>query len=434
MVLAATAALLALQSIPMTQDLQAADKAVAARGAEAKSDPARPMLHFAAPSQWMNDPNGPILFGGWYHVFYQHNPFGEQWEHMHWGHARSKDLVRWEHLPIALGPSKEAGEDHIFSGSCTLDDAGKPILFYTSIGRREPEQWAASPVDGDLIRWRKHPRVLTQPANIHPVAEWRDPFVFRLEGKAHMLVGGGRMGRGTVEFYEATTPDLLNWKHIGAFFTYPDADVGNIECPNLVQLGRRWVLLVSVRGHVEAFVGTIKDRRFVMETRQFLASGSYASQIVQNTKRPLYLAWVRTTNHKAWNGYLTFPMEMSLSRERRVRLNPLRELDSLRGEHNPKELANPCEITATLDNDQPSELKVHGATLSYDPKLHLLRTNHRTALLPGPLRKLRVYVDASAVDVFANDGEAVLCDRLDERGKEELTVQGFQIAETWNLR
>lgn len=84
--------------------------AVTAAVPKAESVPSRPVFHFRPPAQWMNDPNGVIHHRCWYHVFYQHNPYADKWGHMHWGHARSRDLVRWEHLPIALWPSLEVGD------------------------------------------------------------------------------------------------------------------------------------------------------------------------------------------------------------------------------------------------------------------------------------------------------------------------------------
>ncbi|HXG46495.1 MAG TPA: glycoside hydrolase family 32 protein, partial [Methylomirabilota bacterium] len=92
-----------------------------------QDDPQRPIYHFLAPAQWMNDPNGPLFHNGYYHLFYQYNPFGDQWGHMHWGHARSRDLVTWKHLPIALAPAKEHGEDHVFSGCATISPQGRPM-------------------------------------------------------------------------------------------------------------------------------------------------------------------------------------------------------------------------------------------------------------------------------------------------------------------
>ena len=80
-----------------------------------------PRYHLAARAGWMNDPNGLVWFDGWYHVFYQHHPYSTQWGPMHWGHARSKDLVHWEHLPVALAPEGPEDKDGCFSGSAVVD-------------------------------------------------------------------------------------------------------------------------------------------------------------------------------------------------------------------------------------------------------------------------------------------------------------------------
>jgi beta-fructofuranosidase len=102
------------------------------------SDSSRPQFHFRPAAGWLNDPNGPLFWRGWYHVFYQHNPFGETWGNIHWGHARSRDLVRWEHLPIALAPLADRGERHCFSGCAAIAGNDRPVLLYTSIGRASP--------------------------------------------------------------------------------------------------------------------------------------------------------------------------------------------------------------------------------------------------------------------------------------------------------
>src|SRR4051794_37649428 len=78
----------------------------------------RPLFHFTPRRNFMNDPNRLVYFGGDYHMFYQHNPRGEHWGHMSWGHAVSRDLVRWEHMPVAI---HEKGGVMIFSGSAIVD-------------------------------------------------------------------------------------------------------------------------------------------------------------------------------------------------------------------------------------------------------------------------------------------------------------------------
>src|SRR4030095_8756999 len=87
-------------------------------GADLYREPWRPQFHFTPATNWMNDPNGLVFYDGEYHLFYQYNPFGDKWGHMSWGHAVSRDLVRWEHLPVAL---YEENGVMIFSGSAVVD-------------------------------------------------------------------------------------------------------------------------------------------------------------------------------------------------------------------------------------------------------------------------------------------------------------------------
>ncbi|MGP1673704.1 MAG: hypothetical protein ACTS8Z_00640, partial [Candidatus Limnocylindrales bacterium] len=93
----------------------------------------RPRYHLTPPSGWMNDPNGPIFVDGRLHVFYQHNPDGPYWDRVHWGHAVSDDLVRWEHWPIAIAPETDGPDSFGCWSGCVVDADGTPTMLYTGI-------------------------------------------------------------------------------------------------------------------------------------------------------------------------------------------------------------------------------------------------------------------------------------------------------------
>src|SRR5947207_1746580 len=230
----------------------------------AEADPDRPVYHFHPPANWNNDPNGTLFYKGWHHLFYQLNPSAPSGGNQHWGHARSKDLVNWEHLPIAIWPSSDKGERAIFSGGAIIAKDGRPRLIYTSIGHAQPEQWMVLPQDEDLFRWKKFEGnpVLTIAAHGNlTVNQWRDPFLFREMGQTYMVCGGntngGRGGAGQVQLYRATNDDLSEWMHLGPVFQALERETYNIECPNLFKLGNKWVLIISPHRACEYFVGTL---------------------------------------------------------------------------------------------------------------------------------------------------------------------------------
>lgn len=92
----------------------------------------RPEFHLAPEYGWMNDPNGFVYFNGEYHLFYQSNPYDSKWDTMHWGHAKSKDLIEWEHLPVALAPDQPYDKNGCFSGSAIVVE-DELVLMYTGV-------------------------------------------------------------------------------------------------------------------------------------------------------------------------------------------------------------------------------------------------------------------------------------------------------------
>src|SRR5947207_4652259 len=153
--LAAATTLCAAAPAEVDPALKKATKSVLEAIPLAEADTDRPVYHFHPPANWNNDPNGTLFYKGWHHLFYQLNPSAPSGGNQHWGHARSKDLVNWEHLPIAIWPSSDKGERAIFSGGAIIAKDGRPRLIYTSIGHAQPEQWMVLPQDEDLFRWKK---------------------------------------------------------------------------------------------------------------------------------------------------------------------------------------------------------------------------------------------------------------------------------------
>jgi len=441
--------------------LAEAMKSVEGAVSKAAADPNRPVYHFHPPAYWNNDPNGTVRYKGWHHLFYQHNPYGAVWDNMHWGHARSRDLVNWEHLPIALWPSKEKGEDHVFSGAAIEGPDGRPWLFYTSIGKRAPEQWLAVPDDDDLIVWRKHPAnpvVTIKNHGATEVNEWRDPFLFRERGKTYMVCGGNLRpsgGHAAVQIYEATSRDLTAWKHLGPVFEYRDREVYNIECPNLFRLGAKWVLLISPHRPCEYFVGDLDLARakFIPETHGVLDAGrSYASNISFDDRgRSILWLWGRTDTNPdmGWNSVMAMPRILSLGGDGFLRQAPAAEFQALRGEPSsapPAVLENKSvtlsdkisgdclelEAEFTASDATSMGLRVRsapdgkaGLSIAFSPSNGALSAGAARAFVSrGKTVRLRVFLDKRVAEVYANDGEAAIFTTTDAIA-DSLGVEAF---------
>lgn len=398
-------------------------RAVASVKAEiaiADADSNRPAFHYRAPAYWMNDPNGPILHHGWYHVFYQFNPYGERWGNMHWGHARSRDLVDWQDLPVAICPSADAHEVGVWSGSCFPAPGplgpDTPTAFYSSIGEnRAPQIWAAQPDDRDLIRWSKS---ASNPVLTSDLREWRDPFLFARKGVTYLVTGGGLGGRGVVALYRATDPSLQHWQSSGILFRHPDPDVANIECPNIAEIDGQWLLLTSVHGRVEYFVGSLDDSmEFHSNSRGVLDPGSYASQLLRDKAgRVIHLAWVDTGDHTGWNGFLTLPSTLMFGPNGELVREPIADLKRLRTHEYSlhdreleEELVLPAEVSGDLLEIE-ARVEFQGASKfgiqlrrSEDGQRAISRAYGATS----KELKVHLFLDRGVVDDYAGTGESI---------------------------
>lgn len=394
------------------------------------SDPDRPVCHFLPPSRWMNDPNGTIRYGGWYHVFYQHNPFGDGWGFMHWGHARSRDLVHWEHLPIALAPAVELGEEHCFSGCIAIDRDGTPRLFYTSIpfvGQPEERfgQWRASPLDPDLIGWRRDatPAISRVRADLPDFGiDARDPFVFRHRDETFLIYGAPLGDRSTIPLFAAEGGDFSRLVYRGLLYDAPKTELPFAECPNFFPIGDRWLLLMSPYRPVEWRLGDFDGARFSVERQGLfdLHDSYYATNTLEDEQgRTVVFGWIRGfPAGKGWNGCLAFPRVVERDPRAGIRQRVHPAIESLRtgapvhwsGVVDGRvvvdgDAGHSVEVRATLRG--PATLHVAGIPLAWDGAAIALAGTSFPLHVEGAL-DLVVFVDRTTVEVFADEGRAVL--------------------------
>lgn len=234
----------------------------------------RPVYHFSPAYGWMNDPNGMVYKDGEYHLFYQYNPYGSMWGNMHWGHAVSRDLVRWEHLPVAISPDVLGT---IFSGSCVVDTdntagfgAGAIVAFYTSASDRQVQSMAYSLDNGRTFRKYDRNPILTSTHR-----DFRDPKVFwHADTKKWIMV----LAVGQ-EMQIYSSPNLKEWAYESSFGEGEGAHAGVWECPDLIELPvegtelKKWVLLCNINpggpfggSATQYFVGTFDGKKFVNES------------------------------------------------------------------------------------------------------------------------------------------------------------------------
>ncbi len=246
----------------------------------------RPTFHFTPPEKWMNDPNGMVYYEGEYHLFYQHYPDSTVWGPMHWGHAVSKDLVTWEHLPIALYPD-DLG--YIFSGSAVIDwkntsgfgKNGQPpmIAIFThhdpkgEKAKTKTFQYQSIAYSNDKGRtWTKYKGnpVIPNPG----IKDFRDPKVIWDDDSEQWVMVFAAWDH--VKFYGS--PNLKDWTHLSDFGKEWGTHAGVWECPDLFPMivkgkgEKKWVLLQSLNpggpnggSGTQYFVGDFDGTNFTLD-------------------------------------------------------------------------------------------------------------------------------------------------------------------------
>ncbi len=388
----------------------------------------RPLYHFTPAKKWMNDPNGMVFYEGTYHLFYQHYPDNTVWGPMHWGHATSKDLVNWEHQPIALYPDSLG---YIFSGGAVADikntsglgtNENPPLVafftYHDPVGAENGSdtfqtQGLAYSLDNgkSWIKYENNP-VISNPG----IRDFRDPNVFWHEASQKWILLLAAQDK--IMFYQSE--NLINWEFTSEFGENSGSHGGVWECPDLFSLPHPknpdemvWVLLVSINpggpngGSVtQYFLGDFDGKsfknQFPKEKTLWLDYGTdnYAgvtwSDIPKEDGRRIFIGWMSNWDYanvvptKSWRSAMTVPrkLELKSGKEHILLTNePVKELEQLRSASTDIESGvleanrtlqtnNPlCELHLQIDLGESTAKKI-GIKLSNDKSEKIIAAYH----------------------------------------------------------
>ncbi|XP_039746214.1 sucrose-6-phosphate hydrolase-like [Pararge aegeria] len=421
-----------------------------------------PLYHFAPQQGWMNDPNGFSVFKNVYHLFYQYNPVSSlEPGTAHWGHATSKDLVHWKHLPIAMYPNNTYDKNGVFSGSALIED-DKMYLYYTGhinhpgeTPDHEEHQALATSTDGvNVVKYENNP--ILYGTGRQP--DIRDPKVWK-HGDTYYMVLGNKFTKnntslGRVLLY--SSKDKYNWKEV-AVIGESDGFLGYMwECPDFFQLNGHFVFLWSPQGmepqgdkyrnlyQTGYIVGDFDYKTLsfkpITEFRE-LDHGHdfYATQtILDNKGRRIVVAWFDMWKRNypeqldGFTGQLTLPRILTLTKDLRLIQRPVPEIKVARTKTlctgqakggtkvTLKDKAGEINIRARVTNDM--ELFIDGRNTSmriyysaFCGEISLDRGGEdglrRTEWRPKKELMLNIYVDASSIEVFCGTGEVTMSSR-----------------------
>ena len=427
----------------------------------------RPAYHHTPLYGWMNDPNGMFYKGGVWHLYYQYNPYGSQWENMTWGHSTSKDLIHWEAQPLAI-ESDWLGA--IFSGSAVVDKDNTAgfgrnavIAMYTSAGAAQTQSIAYSADGGQTFT-----KYAGNPVITYHAPDFRDPKVFRFEGKWIVVLAVGQ----EVQFYSST--NLKEWKYESSFGREYGNHDGVWECPDLFSIdhstlniehsaarnnngqssmvnvqSKKWVLLLNINpggpfggSATQYFVGTFDGHTFTCEDNpsetKWMDYGKdhYATVTFHGAPdgRIVALPWmsnwqyanqVPTQQFRSANG---LPRDLGLTTiggETYLTSTPSKEVSALRGKK-VKQLTETCEIVVDVKGSAQitlSNAKGEQVTMCYDAQkltFSMDRTKSgdvsfseafpcvTTAPTYDSVRQLRIFIDRCSIEAFDSEGKMAM--------------------------
>ena len=402
----------------------------------------RPSFHHTPVYGWMNDPNGMFYKDGVYHLYYQWNPYGSQWENMTWGHSTSKDLIHWESQPTAIEPDALGT---IFSGSCVVDKKNNRVVaFYTSAGKSQVQSTAVSTDNGKTFVKDANNPVLTaeEPDFRDPKAFWNPEIQ-----KWNLVLAVGQEMR----FYSST--DLKNWTYESSFGKGYGNHDGVWECPDLMKLQvrgtdkQKWMLICNINpggpfggSATQYFVGDFDGHRFTCQQKdtRWMDYGKdhYATVTFDNAPdgRRIALAWMSNWQYanevptQQFRSANSVPRDLALfeyNGETYCSVTPSKELLTMR-DKKVKAPTAACEIVVdmknqteiVLSNDQGEQV-----VMTYSGSANTF-TMDRTqsgncsfsdafpavTIAPtyGDIHQLRIFIDNCSIEAFDSEGKMAM--------------------------
>ena len=407
----------------------------------------RPLYHHTPQYGWMNDPNGMFYKDGVWHLCYQFNPYGSQWENLSWGHSTSTDLINWKAEPTALEPDALG---MMFSGCCVVDKNntagfGKDaiIALYTTAGARQTQSLAYSTDGGKTFtKYADNPIITSN------VPDFRDPHVFwnAEAGFWNMILAAGQQ----MSIY--SSKDLKEWKHESDFGAEYGNHVGVWECPDLMKMNvkgtnkDKWMLICNINpggpfggSATQYFIGQFDGHKFTCEDEpsetKWMDYGKdhYATITFDNAPegRHVGIAWmsnwqyanqVPTKQYRSANSIVRDFGLFEYKGETYCSITPAKEMLAARGAR-VSQPTEACEIVVTVKGDAQitlSNAKGESVVMTYDDEEETFDMDRRRSgnisfsdAFPvatssptyGKVRQLRIFVDRCSVEAFDGDGK-----------------------------
>lgn len=431
-------------------------------------DPFRPQWHFSPQFGLLNDPNGLSQFNGEYHLFYQWSPLECAHGAKAWGHATSKDMLNWQHQPLALAPTEEFETHGCYSGSgLVVDD--KLELFYTGNvkfeqGGRTAYQCRAILEQGAQVK--KVGIVLELPEGYS--GHVRDPKVWLHDGVYYMVLGAEDLDyKGKVLVYRSE--DLNYWTMVGEMFgngvNGHESDDFMLECPDLFPINDKHVLITcpknwvdkegvktetfDVTAHVGDFdhqtatfkhdQGTLMDHGFDFYAPQTFADDQGRRILFGWMGKPDEFESYQPTIEKGWIHQMTCPRVLTL-RHGKVRQNPSSELLAMRTNEQrffglstsfaglSAELLLKDLLGKSLQIQIAEDFKLQVSPNGLETWRRNLKTQQWESILwSGQVDSLQLLRDSSSIEVFINQGEGVSTSRFFGHGLGADQQYGFSI-------